>query len=199
VYDARVPDLTAFVLAGGNSTRMGTDKAFLEFKGLSLVERALRTLRALTPEVMIVGERAKFAQYAPVVEDAFRARGPLGGIHAALAATATDLNIILAVDLPFIEVRFLKFLVKKAHTADALVVLPRAAGGLQPLCSVFRKDVQLVAERALLRKENKIDSLFKEVATLVIEEDELQRRRFPASMFDNLNTPHEYERAKRHG
>lgn len=198
MYDARVPDLTAFVLAGGNSTRMGTDKAFLEFKGQTLVERALRTLRALTPEVMIVGERAKFAKYAPVVEDAFRARGPLGGIHAALAATATDLNVILAVDLPFIEARFLKFLIKKARTAEAFVVIPRAGGGLQPLCSVFRKDVQMLAERALLRKQNKIDSLFNEVATLVIEEEELQRRGFPTSIFDNLNTPDEYEQAKRH-
>jgi molybdopterin-guanine dinucleotide biosynthesis protein A len=107
LYDARVPDLTAYVLAGGKSTRMGSDKAFLEFGGKALLERALHTLRRLTPEVMIVGERTKFAQFGPVVEDVFRRRGPLGAIHAALTVSATDLNLMMAVDLPFVESRFL--------------------------------------------------------------------------------------------
>jgi molybdopterin-guanine dinucleotide biosynthesis protein A len=197
VYDAHVPDLTAFVLAGGKSSRMGTDKAFLDFKSQSLLERALHTLRAVTPEVMIVGQRTKFEKFAPVVEDVFLERGPLGGIHAALTASATDLNLMLAVDLPFIDMRFLKFLVKRAHATDALVILPRAAGGLQPLCSVFRREVQPVAERALLRKENKIDLLFNQMKTLVIEENELKRCNFALTMFDNLNTREEYEQAKR--
>jgi molybdopterin-guanine dinucleotide biosynthesis protein A len=197
VYDARVQNLTAFVLAGGKSSRMGEEKAFLQFKGQLLLERALHTLRSLTPEVMIVGERAKFGKFGPVVEDVFHARGPLGGIHAALTASATDLNVILAVDLPFVEARLLKFLLKRAQTTDAVVVLPRAAARLQPLCSVFRKEMQPIAERALLRRENKIDSLFTEAKTLVVEEDEFERRGFSISMFENLNTRAEYEQAKK--
>jgi len=192
----RVADLTAFVLAGGKSTRMGKDKAFLQFHGTTFLERALKTLHPLTPEVMIVGERAKFADFGPVVEDIFRDRGPLGGIHAALTATATDLNVILAVDLPFMETRFLKYLVKRAESIDALVTVPRAHSRLQPLCAIYRRAFQPAAERSLLRRENKIDSLFQEVTTRIIEEEEIVAGGF-SSIFDNVNTPSQLEEAKR--
>jgi molybdenum cofactor guanylyltransferase len=196
VYDARVPDLTAYVLAGGKSTRMGSDKAFLEFGGKALLERALHTLRQLTPEVMIVGERTKFAQFGPVVEDVFRNRGPLAGIHAALTVSATDLNLMMAVDLPFMESRFLKYLLERAESTDALVTVPRSQGRLQPLCAIYRKSFQPVADRSLLRSENKIDVLFNEVKILVIEQEEIVRRGCSPAIFDNLNTPSEFDRAK---
>lgn len=197
MYDAGVQDLTAFVLAGGKSTRMGMDKAFLEFQNATLLERALKKLKALTPEVMIVGDRARFEEFGPVVEDIFPGRGPLGGIHAALTASATELNLILAVDMPFVEESFLKFLLAQAQKTEALVVLPRAAGRLQPLCSVFRKRVQPIAECALLHKENKIESLFTELVALVIEEVEVESGGFSFNMFENLNTPKAYEMAKK--
>jgi len=67
-----VDDFTAFVLAGGKSTRMGVDKTLLELKGKSLLGRALDLLRSITPEVIIVGERSKFTRIGFVVEDVFR-------------------------------------------------------------------------------------------------------------------------------
>ena len=76
-------EVTAFILAGGKSTRMGADKAFIEFEGRTLLARALDLARSVTSNVCIVGTREKFARFAPVVEDVFRDRGPLGGIHAA--------------------------------------------------------------------------------------------------------------------
>lgn len=197
MYDAPVQDLTAFVLAGGKSSRMGEDKAFLELKGKTMLDRALRNLRALTPEAMIVGERSRFAAFGPVVEDVFRNRGPLGAIHAALTASATEFNLMLAVDLPFIEVAFLRYLVKQAQRTEALVTVPRAQGRLQPLCAIFRKGVQQFAEHKLVRGENKIDLLFDTVNTRIIEEAEIAREGFSLAMFDNLNTPAEFERAKK--
>ena len=196
VYHARVADLTAFVLAGGKSTRMGANKAFLVLDGKTLLDRALHTLRRLTPEVMIVGERSKFEQFGPVIEDVFRNRGPLAGIHAALTASATDLNLMMAVDLPFMQSRFLKYLLERAESTDAPVIVARAQGRLQPLCAVYRKDFQPSAERALLRGENKIDALFHEVKTLIVEEEEIVRRRCSPAIFDNVNTPAEFNRAK---
>jgi molybdenum cofactor guanylyltransferase len=197
VYDAAVPELTAFVLAGGKSTRMGLDKAFLELDGQTLLERALHSLRRLTPEVMIVGERSKFAQFGPVLEDVFRNRGPLGGIHAGLTASATDLNLIMAVDLSFMKSDFLMFLVKHAESADAEVMVPRVLGRLQPLCAVYRKSFQAAAERSLLRGDNKIDALFHDVRTTIIEEDEIVASGFSPAIFENLNTRAEFEQAKK--
>jgi molybdopterin-guanine dinucleotide biosynthesis protein A len=193
----RVENLTAFILAGGKSSRMGTDKAFLELKGRTLLQRALDTIRVLTPEAIIVGERSKFVGLGTVVEDVFRDRGPLGGIHAALSATATDLNLILAVDLPFLEAAFLKYLLKQAEATDALVTLPRAAGGWQPLCAVYRKAFGAIAEHSLLQGRNKIDPLFSEIKTHAIDESELARRGFSPAMFRNVNTPEELALAKR--
>jgi molybdenum cofactor guanylyltransferase len=192
-----VNDLTAFVLAGGKSTRMGADKTLLELKGKSLLGRALDLLRPLTPETIIVGERSKYARFGFVVEDVFRERGPLGGIHAALAATATELNLVLAVDLPFVEGGFLKYLVKKAGGNTALITLPHTAAGWQPLCAVYRREFGGVAERSLLQGKNKIDALFPTVEVHSINEDEITKRGYSVSMFRNLNTPEEFALAKR--
>ena len=69
--DGALTDVAAFILAGGKSTRMGTDKAFVVLEGRMLLARALDAARALTSDVRIVGEAAKFAAFAPVVEDVF--------------------------------------------------------------------------------------------------------------------------------
>ena len=71
-----VPQITAFILAGGKSTRMGTDKAFVKFNGKTLLLRALEIARGVTGDVRIVGSPEKFSKYGPVVEDIFRDCGP---------------------------------------------------------------------------------------------------------------------------
>ncbi len=190
-----MPDLSAFVLAGGRSSRMGTDKAFLQLDGRTLLARALDRLHALTPEVRTVGPAAKFAAYGPVVEDVYADRGPLAGIHAALSASATELNLILAVDLPFVSAALLRFIVEEARACDAVVTVPRIAGGYQPLCAVYRGAFAPLAAAALEAGKNKIDALFAVTSTRVLEESELSRFAFSAAMFENLNTPEDLRRA----
>jgi molybdopterin-guanine dinucleotide biosynthesis protein A len=107
--------LSAFVLAGGQSMRMGQDKAFVMLAGRTLLVRALELAGSLTRDVCIVGDTAKFAAFGLVVEDVYRQRGPLGGIHAALRRSTSELNLMLAVDLPFISLRFLQHLVAQAR------------------------------------------------------------------------------------
>ena len=190
-----MPELSGFVLAGGRSSRMGSDKAFLQFGGRTLLVRALDLLHALTPEVCIVGPAAKFAAHGPVVEDRHVGRGPLAGIHAALSASSTELNLILAVDLPFVTESLLRFIVEQARASDALVTVPRIAGGYQPLCSVYRRAFASVAQAALERGRNKIDALFVATTTRILGESELRRFAFSAVMFENLNTPEDLRRA----
>jgi len=191
-----VADLTAFVLAGGKSSRMGADKAMLEVAGQTLLQRTLELARAVSEDVRIVGVREKFGEFAPVVEDKYPDRGPLGGIHAALASTGSDFNLILAVDLPFLEKRFLQQLVTEALASGAVVTVPRAGGGLQPLCAVYRREFAALAEQALAAGRNKIDTLYARTTLRIIEEDELARFAFSPAMFDNLNTQEEWERAR---
>jgi molybdopterin-guanine dinucleotide biosynthesis protein A len=190
-----VEPIAAFILAGGKSSRMGQDKAFLELEGETLLARAMALATTAASEVRLVGDAQKLLPFGRVVEDVFPERGPLGGIHAALANSAADLNLVLAVDLPFVEPRFLAYLLSAASQSGAVVTVPHAAGGWQPLCAVYRREFGPAAERALRKRRNKIDALFSQVETRVIGEEELARMGFSAEMFRNLNTLEDVERA----
>ena len=195
VYDRGMADVSAFVLVGGRSSRMGTDKAFVEFQGRTLLDRALALVTAITPKVYILGKRTVFGTFGDVVEDQFPDQGPLGGIHAALRASPSDLNLFLAVDMPFVQERFLKYLVSEAGKCNAPATVPRTAGNWQPLCAVYRKAFADLAEPALRIGHNKIDVLFREVPVRAIAEGELERAGFVQDLFRNLNTPEDLRAA----
>lgn len=184
-------DVAAFVLAGGKSTRMGSDKAFVTLEGRTLLARMLELAQSVTHGVRIVGDRAKFAAFAPVVEDIFPGCGPLGGIHAALRSSQTDLNLLLAVDMPFVSAGFLDFLIARARNSALRVTVVRTVEGWQPLCAVYRRAFADLADGALRAGRYRIDVLFEQAQTEVIGEAELLAAGFSAALFRNLNTPEE--------
>jgi molybdopterin-guanine dinucleotide biosynthesis protein A len=189
-------DLTAFILAGGKSTRMGADKAFVMLEGRTLLERALELARSITPDVRIVGDSAKFATFAPVVEDIFPNCGPLGGIHAALGSSPNELNLILAVDVPFVSAALLQYLIACARqSASATVTVAHSGGKWQPLCAVYRSNFADAAERSLRAGHYKIDKLFAATITQKIADEELGAAGFPPNLFRNLNTREELAEA----
>jgi molybdenum cofactor guanylyltransferase len=196
VYHHGVCSVTGFVLAGGKSSRMGQDKAFMQFGERTLLAHALELARAATGKVWIIGSAEKFATFGPVLEDVFPGRGPLAGIQAALAGTRTELNLITAVDMPFLQLDFLNYLIARARASHAEVVVPRAGGGLQPLCAIYRKDFAEVAQRSLQAGKNKIGPLFAEVQTLIIEAPDLEQNGFGEDIFRNLNTEQDWQEAK---
>ncbi len=182
-------EITAFILAGGQSTRMGTDKAFVLLEGRTLLVRMLELARSVTANVRIVGNPAKFQRFAPVVEDVFQGCGPLAGIHAALRSSQTDLNLILAVDVPFVSPTFLGFLIARARNSGATVTIARIGKGWQPLCAVYRRAFADTADKALRAGRYKIDVLFEDSQTQVLDEEELRVAGFTPELFRNLNTP----------
>jgi len=190
-------DVTAFILAGGKSSRMGADKALLEFEGETLLARTLRKARGVASQVCIVGSRERFEMFGPVIEDLYAERGPLGGIHAALQASTTRLNLVLAVDMPFLPASALRYLVDQARGCDATVVVPRVGGFHQTLCAVYRLEFGTLAAQSLQAGRNKIDPLYAQTSVRVIEEKELAEVDIRPAMFDNLNTPQDLERAVR--
>jgi molybdenum cofactor guanylyltransferase len=201
-----VPSRMGFVLAGGKSSRMGagTDKVFLEFDGQTLLDRALAVMSTVCDRVAIVGEPSKFTKYGSskygskksrsskyesVIADIFPGCGPLAGIHGALLHSSAELNLMLAVDMPFVSQELLAFLFAEAEKSAAIVTVPRSARGLQPLCAVYRSDFSTVAELALRAGKYKIDALFSSVSVRVIEEGELTAAGFSEQSFFNVNTP----------
>jgi molybdenum cofactor guanylyltransferase len=188
-----VESATAFVLAGGHSSRMGADKALLAFRDQTLLSRALQTAAAASGKVVIVGPRQLYAIYGEVVEDIYTGCGPLGGIHAALRATGTDLNLVLSVDMPLMTAEFLRWLLEQARNASELILVPDALGGQQPLCAVYRRPLYALAEQALEDGDYKIGHLFQRVPTRYISEVEIREAGFLPQVFCNVNTVEEYK------
>jgi molybdopterin-guanine dinucleotide biosynthesis protein A len=172
----------------------GKDKAGLTLGARTLLDIMLEKARGVADRVFIVGSKEKFGSDA--VEDIYRARGPLGGIHAALRSSPAELNLMLAVDLPFIDARFLKFLIAQAQGSKAVVTVPRTAAGWQPLCAVYRREFADRADAGLKEGKNKIDALFSQMLVNVIEEKEFRRSGFTPEMFANLNTTEDLSKAQ---
>ncbi len=127
------------------------------------------------------------------MEDIYRDRGPLAGIHAALRSTESDWNLVLSVDMPLMTPEFLSWLLQQARGADQLIVVPDALGGQQPLCAVYRREVLAAAEQALKGDDNKIGHLFDRVPTRILSESEIRTAGFTPEVFQNVNTVQDYE------
>jgi len=136
------PDAVGFVLAGGRSSRMGSEKALIQLAGEPLVVHAMRILRSAGLAVRIAGARSPLDRYAPVVPDAEPDRGPLGGICSALAFTTAKRAIFLPVDMPLQPATLVSFLLEAAQAGNAVVTLPALDG--------FAQTFPVVLDRAVL-------------------------------------------------
>ena len=172
---------------------MGSDKALLPFRGGNLLEVALGKARQVSPTPIIVGDRELYSPFGEVVEDRFRGCGPLGGIHAALCATQTDLNLVLSVDMPLMTVDFLLWLAQLAAKRGELASVPEAQGRRQPLCAVYRRAAKSVIEHALTMGDFKVDHIFSSIPTRCVPEVELLAAGFSSDIFCNVNTRDDYE------
>lgn len=191
-----IPDVTAFVLTGGKSERMGQDKATLRLpSGNTLLEHALAVAGEVAGEVRIVGPRERYSHLAwagEIVEDIYPHAGPLAGIHAALSQSGTEWNLIIAVDLPRVTSKLLLWLIEQAKTAGKQVAIVSVGKGVQPLCAVYRRDFAATAERALEQGRYKVDASFDPAETHLIAESELSAAGFSPELFTNVNTPDEF-------
>ncbi len=193
---------TGFVLAGGMGTRLGQDKVLLAWNGSSLLENALKKLRGVCNAVNICTNREELSAYAPVIRDAMDQNGapigPLGGIIAALEATATDWNVFLPVDVPLLPAELLAQLLDRACTRPGMSLgcVPYFKGLPQPLCAIYHRDLLPGLRQAIANRIYKVSAA---TASANVEQGIL---RFdvaePAATgwFLNLNTPEDLTRAK---
>jgi molybdenum cofactor guanylyltransferase len=188
-----VNDATAFVLTGGRSSRMGSDKALLSWAGETLLQRTLAIAREACGQVVICGARGLYGKFGNVIEDADAGHGPLSGIQAALHASQSNLNLILSVDLPLMTAEFLAWLLQQAQSGEQRITAPEAQGRLQPLCAVYHRDVARIVDEAMANADFKVTRLFEHTTTRIITELELRAAGFEPSIFTNVNTPEDYK------
>lgn len=169
---------TGIILCGGRSTRMGQDKGSLALGDETLLQRAVRVVREVADNVIVV---ARAGQGAPagvrVVHDPVEDLGPLAGIAAGLAASHTELNIVIACDMPLIRPEVLRRLLDLCGDAD--ICVPVVGGRASPLCAVYRGDVAAAANELLASGERRVMALL----------DRVDTRRVDAAVFLDID-PH---------
>ena len=175
---------SAAVLAGGRSTRMGTDKAGLPFMGMTLAAYQAEKLKALgLTDLMLSGCRQEIPG-ARCVPDELPARGPLGGIHACLGEAAHDAVLFLSVDVPLVPVETLRTLLD-AHT-DGITLLS-VDGAPQPLIGVYDRSLRSAAEEILKSDYTAVRRLFEKYPPRLVE--------YTGNpwLMRNCNMPEDYE------
>lgn len=183
--------LTAIVLCGGRSTRMGRDKGALPFGGETMLDRVVRIVRQVAGEVIVV---ARADQAVPagvrVIHDPVEDQGPLAGIAAGLAASTTDLNIVVACDMPLINPAVLQRLADAIGAHDACVAV--ADGHASALCGIYRSRVSADAERLLAAGERRVMRLLDAVQTKRVDAAELRDIDPELATFVSCDTPEAY-------
>jgi molybdopterin-guanine dinucleotide biosynthesis protein A len=177
------PHLTGFILAGGKSARMGRDKALLDWHGRALLDHMTELISSVADEVYVIGRGR--------LPDRLQGLGPLSGIATALETTATDANLVVAVDLPKLTQTFLKYLTSEAEQADDPLTACKI-GSEFPLCIVVHRRLLPEIERRLASQDLSVHGLIENTPSRLINESELLRAGFNASLFGNINTEQDY-------
>jgi len=187
-------DITGVILAGGGSSRMGSNKALLTVEGAPLIEKIYRTMARLFREVILVTNTPE--EYAflpcPMVADQYFGVGPLAGLHAGLLAGTGDRIFMTACDTPFLNPDVVRMICSVVGEHDAVVPLSR--GGKEPLQALYRRGCMATVEQALVQGDWKLLNLLDRVRTRYVTLEELAAIPGAELSFCNVNTPEEYER-----
>jgi len=155
----RGPDIPicGAVLAGGKSSRMGTDKSIVQLGGVTLIERAVEILREVCTEVVILGNNPALEIYGPLVPDLHPGCGPLGGIEAALAHSRLEWNLLLPVDMPFVPTALLRSWIARVTSRPTIRVAYFEVGERpQPGLLLIRRGAQESIRASMARGDYKL-------------------------------------------
>lgn len=191
--------VAGFVLAGGESTRMGRSKAALELDGVPMLVRMAQLVESVSGTApRVIGEPKGAEAYGlAVIADEWPGAGPLGGIATALGASNTPWNLIVACDLPYLTKPWLQFLAARALASQADAVVPTTTRGAEPLCAVYHKRCEEAIRAALEHGVRKVQDGLRELLVELIDPFEWKAFDPDGLLFKNMNTPEDYEEAVR--
>jgi molybdopterin-guanine dinucleotide biosynthesis protein A len=183
-------DVTAILLAGGSSSRMGTEKGLVLLSGKPLLEYALETLQSVFDKIIISSNSKAFNVYGwPVVADEFPDSGPLSGIFSGMKAMNTQYAFVLSYDMPFIKPELIRMILDYRHNYK--VVLPVYQDFPLPVCAIYHRSILPQMESNLLTKKLKLFRFVKEQShhQLILDSD-IENQLF------SLNTQHDLHLAE---
>jgi molybdopterin-guanine dinucleotide biosynthesis protein A len=194
-------DISAGILAGGKSARMGANKAFLSYKDSSFLESIAKECEDYSKIIISVNQMEDYRGLGyELVQDEKNGIGPLEGIYQILRKSQSDYVLILAADMPYVNRAFLKKFTSCLQDMDTLendkgelpaCVVLRALGMLEPLCSIYARKALPEIEKMREREEYKLRILFDRVSTLYIDIEALG---YSVATITNINTLEEYQK-----
>jgi len=186
--------ISAFILAGGESRRMGVDKSELILDGQSFVERIAAQLAKISNKITVVGKQLADSAKLPYVTDVYPSWGALGGVHAALAASDAQWSLIVACDFPLVTAELFTRLAAFDEGFEAIAPI-QSDGIPQPLCTFYLTQCCLKrAEQLINSGERKPIALLQSVRTRWVTFAEIEDLPGAEQFFDNVNTPEDYDR-----
>lgn len=187
--------VTGIILCGGRSSRMGRNKALLDFGGKSIIEHTVDLFVSIFPETILVTNTPE--EYSNLgiktVTDIFPHKGSLGGIYTGLLHASHEYSFIATCDMPFLRRGLIEFLMTLKDGYD--VVVPVLNGGHEPLHAVYSKSCLKTIENRISKGDLRIRGFYHEVKVREVREDEMKGYNPDPSPFININTPEEYESA----
>ena len=184
--------VTGVILAGGQSSRMGSNKALLPYRGGRFIESIHRQLSGLFDELLLVTNTPE--QYAflgcRMVPDLYPGLGALAGLQAGLHGSRTPHIFAVACDMPYLNDTLIRALLARRHQAD--VVIPESVDGLEPLHAVYGSGCLPAMEQALLSGRRRLVSFFPRVRVNTFTSDHVATIDRDFSSFSNINTPADY-------
>ena len=193
IRSPRYTAITGAILAGGKSSRMGKDKALLEFNGKPFIQRIAETLQKVFKNVIIIsdhGEDYKFLGL-PIYEDVFKNCGPLGGIHSAFVHATTEMIFVVSCDLPLFSEETVRCIIEMA--SPGAVVVSQSAEEIQPLCGLYSRQCFLLLEKHLHRGRRKVLEFLEDVQSVIVTPKCYQGRNIYREL-SNINSPEDYQK-----
>jgi len=189
--------IEGFILAGGESSRMGREKALLEIDGEPLIVRTTRLVESVAGRATVVGESAAIrALGLPMLADDWPGAGPLGAIATALRVAKAPWSLVVACDLPYLTKAWLEYLIARAVASKADAVLAMNARGAEPLSALYHKRAEPAIRAALDRGTRKVTDGLANLRVELIEPAEWKRFDSEGYLFKNMNSPQDYEEAR---
>jgi molybdopterin-guanine dinucleotide biosynthesis protein A len=182
-------------MAGGQSSRMGTDKSFVLFEGRPMIEVVLETIAGLGAEILLITNKPD--EYAhlnlPMVSDVYPDHGPLGGIYTAVHTARHPHTLVVACDMPWLNRPLLEYMITLRQTAD--IIVPRWEKYPEPLHAIYSKACLEPIKAKLKEKRLKITGFFGEVDVRFVERAEIEQFDKNGRSFANINSPQDLEEA----
>ena len=191
--------LSIAIQAGGQSRRMGSDKALMPFLGRPLIQRVVDRLSPIADEVLVTTNSPGDYRFLdlPLFPDLRPDRGALGGLYTALSSATCASVAVVACDMPFASASLIEAASRLLVQEDADVVIPDSGDGLEPLHAVYRRKTCLPAvESAIDADKWRLISWFPQVKVRILQPDEIKMYDPLGLAFWNLNTPEEFSEAE---